>query len=148
MFRRCVPLCAVSLVLAVGASLAGDDDADKSPLAKLMKKIDGQTKLVRDGTKSLTKFKKASGGKDVAKAAAELAKYTKEFRDLKEPSEKMKKPLAKWTDLADRYEAAAKDMEKAASKGDFAASQKAWNPLYASCSNCHGAFRPEVGDGF
>jgi hypothetical protein len=156
MFRRCIELsavtCAVSLAalaLALGASAAaGDDDKEKSPLAKLMVKIDAKTKLIREGTKSLTKFKKAGGGKDVAKAAAELASYTKEFRDVKEPSEKMKKPFSKWTDLADRYETAAKDMEKAASKGDFTASQKAWNPLYASCSNCHGAFRPEVGDGF
>ncbi len=152
MFRRCVLLstaaCAVALaLLTAGGSFAGDDE-DKSPLAKMMKKIDVQTKLIREGTKSLTKFKKANNGKDVAKAAAELAKFTKDFRDMKEPSEKMKKPFAKWTDLADRYDAAAKDMEKAANKGDFTASQKAWNPLFVSCSNCHGAFRPEVGDGF
>ncbi|MDR3639492.1 MAG: cytochrome c [Isosphaeraceae bacterium] len=156
MFRRCLTLSAAagavavaSLVVAVGASLAGDDDAkEKSALAKMMIKIDKDTKLVREGTKSLTKFKKANSGKDVAKAAGEIAKYAKEFRDMKEPSEKMKKPFSKWTDLTDRYETAARDMEKAAAKGDFAASQKAWNPLYVSCSNCHGAFRPEVGDGF
>ena len=113
-----------------------------------MKKIDGQTRLIREGTKSITKFKKADTSKNVAKAAGELAKYAKEFRELKEPSEKMKKPFAKATDLTDRYEAAAKDMEKAAAKGDFNASQKAWNPLYTSCSNCHGAFRPQVDDSF
>lgn len=152
MFRRCVMLGAVtgavalaSLVLAMGASIAAEE---KSELAKLMIKIDKETKRIREGTKSLTKFRKAGSGKDVAKAAALLASWTKDFRDVKAPSEKMKKPFAKWTDLSDRYETAAKDMEKAASKGDFAAAQKAWNPLYVSCSNCHGAFRPEVGDGF
>lgn len=152
MFRRCVLLGAVtgavalaSLVLAVGASIAAEE---KSELAKLMIKIDKETKRIREGTKSLTKFRKADSGKDVAKSAALLASWTKNFRDVKEPSEKMKKPFSKWTDLSDRYETAAKDMEKAALKGDFAAAQKAWNPLYVSCSNCHGAFRPEVGDGF
>lgn len=153
MIRRFVMLGAVtaavasvSLLLAVGASLAGDDDSDKSPLAKMMKKIDVHTKIVRDGTKSRTRFTKNS--KDIAKAAAELAKYAKEFRDMKGPSEKMKQPFAKWTDLTDRYEVASKDMEKLALKGDFPGSQKAWKTLDNTCSNCHGAFRPEVGDGF
>jgi cytochrome c556 len=155
MFRRYAILGATtgavalaSLALAAGASRAQDDDPDKSPLAKLMKKIDSETKRVREGTKSITKFKKANNGKDVAKAAAQLVKFAPEFRDVKGPSEKMKKPFSKWTDLADRYLTAAKDMEKAASKGDFTAAQKAWQPLYVSCSNCHGAFRPEANDGF
>jgi len=147
MGRRVVLLSVVAGLVAMGIAGAADED-EKSPLAKLMLKIDKETKLIRAGTKSRARFKSAQNGKDIAKVAGALAKYTKDFRDLKGPSEKMKKPFAKWTDLADRFEAAAKDMEKAASAGDFAAAQKAWNPLYASCSNCHGAFRPEVGDGF
>lgn len=148
MVRRVVLLSVVAALAPLWIVGAAADDDEKSPLAKLMLKIDKDTKLIREGTKSRAKFKNAHNGKDIAKAAGTLAKSTKEFRDLKGPSEKMKKPFAKWTDLADRFETAAQDMEKAASAGDFTAAQKAWNPLYVSCSNCHGAFRPEVGDGF
>ena len=60
----------------------------------------------------------------------------------------MKKPYDKWVDMSDRYVNAADEVAKAARKGDLFGTRKAWSALNLTCSNCHGAFRPEVGDGF
>jgi cytochrome c556 len=139
----------VVLVLA-GAAVQvspGGDDEDK-PLKKLMKKIDADTKSIRDATTSVTKFKKAGNGKDLAKLANEIARLGKETREFKEPSEKMKKPFDKWLDMNDRFVVAAGELEQVAGKGDLVGARKAWSALNNTCTNCHGAFRPEVGDGF
>lgn len=153
MMRKWAILAAVSgsVVLAIAGaavqvSRAGDDE-DK-PLKKLMKKIDASTKSIRDATKSVVTFKKAGNGKDIAKVATELAKLGKETRGFKEPSEKMKKPYDKWVDMNDRFVAAADELAQTAGKGDLIGTRKAWSALNLSCSNCHGEFRPEVGDGF
>jgi cytochrome c556 len=131
---------------AVQVSRAGDDE-DK-PLKKLMKKIDADTKLIREATTTVTKFKKAGNGKDLAKLATEIAGLGKETREFKEPSEKMKKPFDKWLDMNDRFVAAAGELAQVAGKGDLVGTRKAWSALNNTCTNCHGAFRPEVGDGF
>jgi cytochrome c556 len=154
MLRKWAILAAVaaSVVLviagaAVQVSRAGDDE-DK-PLKKLMKKIDADTKSIREATTTLTKFKKSGNGKDLAKIASEIARLGKETREFgKEPSEKMKKPFDKWLDMNDRFVAAAGELAQFADKGDFVATRKAWSALNNTCTNCHGAFRPEVGDGF
>ena len=139
----------VALVVAgavVPVSRAGDDE-DK-PLKKLMKKIDVDTKSIREATTTVTKFKKAGNGKELAKKASEIAKLGKETREFKEPAEKAKKPLDKWLDMNDRFVAAADELAQVANKGDLFATRKAWSALNNTCTNCHGAFRPEVGDGF
>ena len=99
---------------AVPVSRAGDDE-DK-PLKKLMKKIDADTKSIREATTSVTKFKKAGNGKDLARMAGEIAKLGKETREFKEPSEKMKKPFDKWLDMNDRFVAAADELAKSPAK--------------------------------
>jgi hypothetical protein len=138
---------AVVLLAAPGlASRAGDDD--ERPLKKLMKKIDTGTKAIREATTTVAKFKKAGNGKDIARTASEIAALGKETRGFKEPAEKMKKPYDKWLDMNDRFVAAASELAHVAGKGDLVATRKAWSALNNSCTNCHGAFRPEVGDGF
>ena len=151
MLRKWAILAAVagSVVLAIaGAAVSRAGDDEDKPLKKLMKKIDADTKAIREATTTLAKFKKAGNGKDLAKTASEIARLGKETRGFKEPSEKMKKPYDKWLDMNDRFVAAADDIAKAAGKGDFVGTRKAWSALNNSCTNCHGAFRPEVGDGF
>ena len=128
------------------ASRAGDDE-DK-PLKKLMKAIDAKTKSIRDATSTTAKFKGAGNGKDLVPIASEIAKLGKETRGFKEPSEAMKKPYDKWVDMNDRFVSAADELAQAAGKGNLFNTRKAWSNLNQSCSNCHGAFRPEVGDGF
>jgi cytochrome c556 len=151
MLRKWGALAAIagSVILAVAGApgvRAGDDD-DK-PLKKLMKTIDADTKSIREATSSVAKFKKAGNGKDVATKAGEVARLGKETRGFKEPSVKMKKPYATWVDMNDRFVGAADELARAATKGDLNGSRKAWAALNNSCTNCHGAFRPEVGDGF
>jgi cytochrome c556 len=139
----------VVLVLAgaaVQVSRAGDDE--DRPLTKLMKTIDADTKSIREAMTTVTKFKNAGNGKDLAKKAGEIARLGKETRTFKEPSEKVKKPFDKWLDMNDRFVAAADELAKVAGKGDLVATRKAWSALNNTCTNCHGAFRPEVGDGF
>jgi cytochrome c556 len=136
-----------SVVLAGGVAVRAGDDED-TPLQKLMKKIDASTKSIREATTTVAKFKKASNGKDVARTASEIARLGKETRGFKEPSEKVNKPYDKWLDMNDRFVVAADELTQAAGKGDLVATRKAWAALNNSCTNCHGAFRPEVGDGF
>jgi cytochrome c556 len=141
-----VAAAVVVLGAAAGVTRAGDDE-DK-PLQKLMKKIDAGTKSIREATTTVAKFKKAGNGKDIARTASEIARLGKETRGFKEPSEQMKKPYDKWLDMNDRFVAAADEVAHAAGKGDLIGTRKAWAALNNACTNCHGAFRPEVGDGF
>jgi cytochrome c556 len=136
----------VLLVAPAVVSRTGDDD--DRPLNKIMKKIDAATKSIRDATATAVKFKKAGNGKDVARTAGEIAALGKQTRDFKEPSEKIKKPYDKWLDMNDRFVRAANELAQVAGKGDLVGARKAWAALNNSCTNCHGAFRPEVGDGF
>jgi cytochrome c556 len=147
-YRAVLAVMMSSVVLALAgatASRAGDEDR---PLKKLMKSIDARTKTIRDATSSVAKFKTAGNGKDLAPIAGELAKLGKETRGFKEPSEAMKKPYDKWVDMNDRFVAAADELAQTAEKGNLFNTRKAWSTLNQTCSNCHGAFRPEVGDGF
>jgi cytochrome c556 len=138
----------VALAAIAGAPVSRAGDDEDGPLKKLMKKIDAGTKSIREATTTVAKFKKAGNGKDVAATAGTLAKLGKETREFKEPSEKMKKPYDKWLDMNDRFVAAADELARTAAKGDLVGTRKAWVSLNNSCTNCHGAFRPEVGDGF
>jgi cytochrome c556 len=153
MLRKWATLAAIagSIAWAIAGAPASrsraGDDQDK-PLKKLMKTIDARTKSIRDAMSSVAKFKKAGNGKDLVPIAGEIARLGKETREFKEPSEAMKKPYEKWVDMNDRFVAAAGEVARAAGKGDLVGTRKAWSSLNLSCSNCHGAFRPEVGDGF
>ena len=146
MLRKWVVLivsCGCVAGLVAGRVHAGDKD---TPLSKIMKKIDAETKKVREGTKSRLSFKKA--GKQIVTASERLKTLGDETRPFTEPAEKQKQPAAKWLDMTDKFIEATDGMAKAAAKGDFDSATKAWKRLDLSCSNCHGAFRPEVGDDF
>ncbi len=149
MARKLVALTLVAWaipLLSFVPSPAGEDE--ETPLGKIMKKVDVRTKMIREATSTVAKYKKAGKGKDLLTPAKELLKLGKEFRPFKEPSVKMKKPYEKWTDLSDRYATALQELIQASEKGDLVASRRAWASLNNSCTNCHGAFRPSTDDGF
>src|SRR3954447_18267836 len=151
MLRKWAILAATagSIVWATaGTPVLRAGDEPEKPLKKLMKSIDAKTKTIRDATSSVANFRKSSNGKDLAPIATEIATLGKETRGFKEPSETMKKPYEKWVDMNDRFVTAADEVAQAARKGDLFGTRKAWSTLNLTCSNCHGAFRPEVGDGF
>ncbi len=126
-----------------------DRDADKPKSLKiLMKKIDASNKALCAATATVAAFKKSGNGKEIAASATEMGRLGKETRGFKEPSEAMKKPYDKWVDMNDRFVAAAEELAQIASKGDLVGSRKAYSTLNLTCSNCHGAFRPSVDDGF
>ena len=127
---------------------AEDDDKEKSPLARIMVKIDQQTKAVGKICSSTDKFKASGNGKAILPAAESLAELGKESRKFTEPSEAMKQPIAKWNAMTDEYIAASKALGAVAKKGNLADIRKAFKGLNTTCSNCHGAFRPKAGDDF
>jgi cytochrome c556 len=135
-------------VLAVATTRADDDDEAKSPLAKIMKKIDSETKAIKAATATNKRFKESGKSKDVVASAKTLIDLGKQTRKFEEPSKKMNKPFEKWTDLTDRYIHAAEAIIQVAQKGDINGTRKAYTSLNNACSNCHGAFRPSVDDGF
>jgi cytochrome c556 len=137
-------------LLAAGISLAEDDkEGTPTPIKKNMKQIDSAYKSIVAAAKTRVSFKRAANGKDVAAAAKKLVTLGKETRKYgDEPAKNMKKPIDKWVDMAERFVVAAEETASAAEKGDFVATGKARSTLTTACSNCHGAFRPEVGDGF
>ena len=135
-------------VVGLGAlrSWAGDDK-EKSPLGKIMVKMEEETKAIRDVTASAAKFKKV-GAKGIGPAAAKLVEYGKESKKFKEPAEEQKQPLAKWNAMSDEYVTASEGIAKAAEKGELRDLRKAVTALEKTCTNCHGAFRPKTGDDF
>jgi cytochrome c556 len=137
-----------SVLLAVAATRAQDDDEAKSPLARIMKKIDTETRAIKAATATNKSFKESGKSKAVVASARVLIDLGKQARKFEEPSKKMNKPFDKWTDLTDRYITAAGELIPVAEKGDINATRKAYTSLNNTCSNCHGAFRPSVDDGF
>ncbi len=137
------------LVAGLGAlrSRAADDGKEKSPLAKIMVKVEAETKAIGDVTASAAKFKK-TGAERIGPAAEKLVEYGKETRKFTEPAEAQKQPIAKWNAMTDEYIAASEKMSKAAKKGELRDLRKAMTDLNKTCTNCHGAFRPKTGDDF
>lgn len=137
-----------SCIAGLGAFPTRAEDEEKSPLAKIMVKIDEQTKAIGAACSSTAKFKASGKGKPIPPAAVTLAELGKETRKFTEPAEQMKQPIAKWNAMTDEYIVVAKAMEKAGKRGNLPEILKAYKALNNSCSNCHGAFRPKVGDDF
>ena len=139
--------------LAAVAWVAGDareakaaaDEQAKSPLQKIMVKMDEQTKAIQKVSSSLARFKKAGSGQDLVPAAEQLAKLGEDTRKFTEPAEAVKKPQQKWDEYTDQYILAAGEMAKAAKKKDFQEIRKAFKSLDQACTNCHGLFRPKTG---
>ena len=134
----------IACVAAV-SSFAGDEkattgagDQAKTPLQKIMNKMDDQTKAILKAASSAARFKKSGSGPEILNAAEELVKYGEETRKFTEPAETQKKPQKKWDEYTDLYIAAIEEMGKAARKKDFNQIRKAFKTLDSSCSNCHG----------
>jgi cytochrome c556 len=123
------------------------EDEVKSPLAKVMVKIDDHTKSVGAICSSTSKFKSAGNGKEIIPAAEALIELGKETRKFP-PPEAAKQPLAKWKAMTEEYITASQVLDKAAKKGNLPDIRKAFKSLNNTCSNCHGAFRPKAGDDF
>jgi cytochrome c556 len=143
---------AVAGLAAIGSAAADDakeaKDAAvraKTPLQKVMVKMDAQLKAIQKVSSSAARFKKSASGKDVTAAAEELVKLGAETRKFTEPAVAQKKPQQKWEDYTDLYVAASKDMAKVAKKKDFSEIRQAYKLLDSSCTNCHGLFRPKTG---
>ncbi len=153
MSRKWVLLLSVALGTAAGlaavSSVAADDtDAKakaKSPIQKLMIKMEEQTKAIQATISSPARFKKAGSGKDIAPAAEELVKMGKENGKFTEPAVSQKKPQQKWVEYNAAFVLASEEMIKSAKKKDYQDLRKALKSLDSSCSNCHGLFRPKTG---
>ena len=128
-----------------GATKGAANDKAKSPLQKIMNKMEDQTKAIQKVASSAARFKKAGKGKDIVPAAEELVKLGKATRKFTEPAVTQKKPQKKWDEYTDQYILASEEMGKVAKKGDFQEVRKALKSLDLSCSNCHGLFRPKTG---
>jgi cytochrome c556 len=144
-WTRLAATLGTAALLTVGAALAADKKTGKdTPLAKIMKKIDAETKVVREGVKTAPKFKNTA--REIAASSEALAELAKETRPFTEPALEFKKPQEKWTELADGLGEASAGMAKAAGSGDFFEAKRAWISLNNTCTNCHGAFRPSTED--
>lgn len=131
-------------LLTVGVVLADDKVRKDTPLARIMRQVDEETKVVRDGVKTIVRFRKTA--KEVSASSTSLAKLAEESRPFTEPAKEFKKPQELWGQLTDKLVEASGEMAKAAEKGDFNEARKAWTSLNNTCTNCHGAFRPSNED--
>ena len=138
-----VTLCTAAL-LTVGAAVSAAQEGKDTPLARLMRKVEDQTKVIRDGVKTAPRFRKAA--KEIATSAHALAQLGQETRPFTEPAQEFKKPQEYWNQLTDGFIEASQAMAKAADASDFITARKVWISLNNTCTNCHGAFRPSTED--
>ena len=137
-----------SCIAGLGAFQTRAEDEEKSPLAKIMVKVDLQTKAVGKICSSTATIKEPGSSKAIGLAAEALAELGKQTKPFTEPAEAAKQPVAKWNAMTEEYIAASKALGKASKKGTPAEIRKAFKGLNTACSNCHGAFRPKSGDDF
>ncbi|WZO97637.1 cytochrome c [Isosphaeraceae bacterium EP7] len=125
--------------LTVGLAWA-DDDA--SPLHKMMETVNKKNNEISKGVRSPVNFKKAQA--DVVKAAKELSKLGKEFRDDKTSVAKSKEPGAtqeKWVALMDDFVKVSDKLAEVSEKEGQAQAKEAHTAVKKSCSECHKVFR-------
>ena len=131
-------------LLTVGVALAAAQEGKDTPLAMLMRKVEDQTKVIRDGVKTAPRFRKSA--KEISASATALVQLAKETRPFTEPAKEFKKPQVYWEQLTDTFTEASDAMAKAADAADFITARKVWISLNNTCTNCHGAFRPSTED--
>ena len=132
-------IAALSMTFLAGITLADED----SPLEKLMEKIQAKTNAIRKVTRNAAEYKK--GAASIAKDTEEIVKLARESRDMKEPSEKEKKPLAEWQKLTDDMIHATEELGKvtADSKTTQAQAKEAFTTFTKTCSACHTIYKKE-----
>jgi len=139
--------------LASRLSVAQDQknhDEPKTPLGKIMEKVQKLNIALNRTTGTAERFKKAQ--KDVEKDAAELAelaKLAKDGKPLKQAYLKNAKnesaPQKKWDDIMDAFAKTSKDLADAAAKegADQKKVKKQFQLVKKTCSDCHTVFRVE-----
>ncbi len=130
---------ALSLTLFAGFTLADDE----SPLEKIMEQIQAKTNAIRKVTRNAAEYKK--GAASIAKDTETIVKLAKESRDMKEPSDKEKKPLAEWQKLTDDMIHATEELGKvtADSKTTRDQAKEAFTTFTKTCSACHTIYKKE-----
>ncbi len=132
-------IAALSMTLLAGFAIA----ADENPLEKLMEQVQAKTNAIRKVTRNAAEYKK--GAASIAKDCETIVKLAKESRDMKEPSEKEKKPLAEWQKLTDDMIHATEELSKvtADSKTTQAQAKEAFTTFTKTCSACHTIYKKE-----
>ncbi|MFO0951820.1 MAG: hypothetical protein U0835_11855 [Isosphaeraceae bacterium] len=140
--RKWTTLAAV--MTAVTVAFVGLAQADEdSPIHKLMEKVNAKNLVITKGVRTPVAYKKAQ--KDVADAAAELAKLGKEARSDTGPAKAQKKTQAEWEKLMDDYIKKSEEMSELVGKSATTQAQAktAHTAVKATCTACHNVFRVE-----
>lgn len=145
--RKWMVLAAVLLsvtTMTIGIAAADDED---SPLHKIMEQINKKNLAITKGVRTDPAFKKAQ--KDVVASAEEIAKHSKEARELGKDYIKKAKDVPnageKWNELMDHFTTKAQELAKVAGKAGAkqAEVKSAHNTLKKACTDCHNVFRVE-----
>lgn len=139
MFRK-FAILAVTMLTFAGLSMAADDE---SPLAKIMEQVNKKHGALRKATSNATNYKKSAAG--IPKDAEEIIKLGKEAREIKDPSEAAKKPLAEWQKLMDDMIHSAEKLSEVAAKpaSTQAQAKEAFAAYNKTCAACHAVFKKD-----
>ena len=142
MSRKWTTLAAVVTAVtltATGLSMADED----SPIHKLMEQVNAKNNAVKKATRTSVAYKKAQA--ELPKYAEELIDLVKKAREMKETSEKEKKPFAQWQMLCDDFLKRAEEFRGVVAKPATTQDQakKAYMPVATSCTAFHTVFRIE-----
>jgi cytochrome c556 len=130
------------LGLVAGPRIQGGFD-DKTPLGKIMEKMNKHNSTIIKGTRSQVYFAKSR--KDVEKSAKEIVKFAKEAKPIKDAVAKAKiaEPQKKWDEYMDEL------IKSSAKLGEISAklaavyddAKKAFTVVKKACADCHTDFR-------
>jgi cytochrome c556 len=131
--------------LAVTAISFADDD-EKSPLHKVMEKVQADNSKITKGVRNAVMFKKSQ--KDVVAAAEDLVKQAKEAKPLDEGAKKtagVEKAAEKWASLSDDFIKEAEEFAKFVVKDDVKqeAAKDAYKKVSKTCGACHDIFKKD-----
>ena len=137
---RKLAITAATMSLLAGIGVAADEGG---PLEKLMEKIQTKTNGMRNVTRNAANYAKGSGS--IAKDCEEVIKLAKESRDMKEPAEAAKKPLAEWQKLTDDMIRTAEELSKVTAnpKSTQAQAKEAFGAYNKTCAACHNVFKKD-----
>jgi cytochrome c556 len=132
---------AVSAVLAAASGLSFADE--DSPIHKVMEGVSSKSNAIKKAFRTPVAYKKSQ--KDIVKHSEELIELGKKARELKETSDKAKKPFAEWQKLCDDFVKETTDYKAVVAKADTdqPTAKKAWGKVNTTCTACHEVFRVE-----
>lgn len=131
----------LSLLVLAGIGFAADDD--ESETNKLMSQVNKKNNELRKTSRTAAEYKKSSS--KIPMIADEMIKLAKEARDIKEPAEKAKKPLADYQKLMDDMIHSTEELSKVASKSGSTQAQakEAFTAVGKTCTACHDVFKKD-----